>query len=55
MHWRLEAELLLLETEIEKPLRNLKKMRTTEEEIMVEHKEGNQNINVVGNDRPPQR
>ena len=55
MHWRLEAELLQLDFEIEKPLKNLKKMRTTEEEILVEHIEANQNNNVVENDRPPQR
>ena len=41
MNRRLEAELLPLDTEIEKTLRNLKKVRATEEAIMADHKKGN--------------
>ena len=52
MHRRPEAKLLPLDTEIEKTLRNLKKVRAAEEAVMVEHGEGNQNIPVVATDRP---
>ena len=52
MHRRPEAELLPLDTEIEKTLRNLKKVRAVEEAVMVEHSEGNQNIPIVATDRP---
>ena len=52
MHRRPEAELLPLDTEIEKTLRNLKKVRAVEEAVMVEHREGNQNIPIVATDRP---
>ena len=55
MHRRLEAELLSLDTEIEKTLGNLKKVRAAEEVVMAEHREGNQNIPVVTIDRPQQR
>ena len=41
MHRRPEAKLLPLDTEIEKTLRNLKKVRAAEEEVMVEHREVN--------------
>ena len=41
MHRRSEAKLLPLDAKIEKTLRNLKKVRVTEEEVMVEHREGN--------------
>ena len=38
MNQRLEAELLPLNTKIEKTLRNLKKVRVAEAATMVEHK-----------------
>ena len=41
MHRRPAAELLPLDTEIEKTLRNLKKVRATEEATMAEQKESN--------------
>ena len=41
MHRRLEAKLLSLDIEIEKTLRNLKKVRAAEEAVMAEHREGN--------------
>ena len=46
MHRRPEAKLLPLDIEIEKTLRNLKKVRATEEATMVEQREGNQNMHV---------
>ena len=52
MHKRLEVELLPGEIEIEKTLRSLKKVRAAEEVVMVENKEGNQNIPVIATDRP---
>ena len=52
MHRRPKAELLPLDTEIEKILRNLKKERAAEEAVMAEHRKGNQNILVVATDRP---
>ena len=55
MHRRPKAELLPLDTEIEKTLKNLKKVRATEEAIMAKHREDNQNILVVTTDRPQQR
>ena len=55
MHRRSEAELLPLDTELERTLRNLKKVRAGEEEVMVEHKEGDLNITVVATDKRQQR
>ena len=55
MHRRLEAELQPLDTEIERTLRNLKKVRAVEATTMVEKKEGNQNVPIVAIDRPQQR
>ena len=55
MHRRPKAELLPLNTEIEKSLRNLKKVRAIEATTMVEHREGNQNIPIVAINRPQQR
>ena len=52
MHRRLEAELLPLDTEIEKTLINLKKVRAIEEASMVEQRKGNHNIPIVAIDRP---
>ena len=55
MHRRPEAELLSLDTKIERTLRNLKKVRGDEAATMVEQREGNQNIPIVAIDRPQQR
>ena len=55
MHRRLEAELIPLDTEIERTLRNLKKVRSVEESSMAEQREGNQNIPIVATDRSQQR
>ena len=55
MHRRPKAELLPLDTEIEKILKNLKKVRATKEAVMAEHRKCNQNILVVATDRPQQR
>ena len=55
MHRRLEAELLPLDTEIKKTLRNLKKVRATEAAIMAGQREGNQNVHILATDRPQQR
>ena len=56
MHRRTRANLLPLNTELERMIRNLKKEKaTTEASIMVEKKEGNQNVLVVAADRPQQR
>ena len=41
MHRRPKAKLLPLDTEIERRLRNLKKVRAAEEASMEEHREGN--------------
>ena len=54
MHRRLEVE-LLLDTKIERTLRNLKKVRSAKEASMEEKREGNQNIPIVATDRPQQR
>ena len=55
MHRRLEIELFPLDTEIEKTLKNLKKVRAAEEAVMAEHREGNQNFPILAIDRPQQR
>ena len=52
MHRRPKAELLPLDTEIERTLRNLKKVRIAEASIMEEERETNQNIPVVAVGRP---
>ena len=43
MHRRSEANLLPLDTELEKTIRNLKKERATREAAMEKHQEGNRN------------
>ena len=43
MHRRLEVELLPLDTELERTLRNLKKVRVVEAVVMAEQEETNQN------------
>ena len=47
MQRRLEVELLPLNIELERTLRNLKKMRVVEEAVMAEQEEANQNELVV--------
>ena len=55
MHRRPEAELLPLDTKIERTRINLKKVRAAEKAVMAEHREGNRNISIVATDRPQQR
>ena len=52
MHRRPKAELLPLNTKIERTIINLKKVRATKAINMVEQREDNQNIHVVAIDRP---
>ena len=47
MHRRLEAKLLPLDTELERTLRNLKKVRVAKTTVMVDQEETNHNIQVV--------
>ena len=56
MNRRLDTELLPLDTEIEKTLRNLKKVRAIEEATMAEQREGNQNMPIaIGGPQQRQR
>ena len=55
MHRRQEVKLLPLDTKIKKTPMNLKKVRAAEEAVIIEHKEGNQNIHIIITDRPQQR
>ena len=56
MHRITRVDLLPLDTELERTIRNLKKERTTTEaSIMAEQREINQNIPVVAANRPQQR
>ena len=55
MHKRPKAELLPLETKLERTLINFKKVRVAEETVMAKHREGNQNIHVVATNREPWR
>ena len=52
MHRRLEAELLSLDTELERTLKNLKKVRSAETTVMAEQEETNQNEPVAKVERP---
>ena len=52
MHRRLEAELLPLDMELERTLRNLKKLRKVETTLMAEQEGTNQNVSVIALDRP---
>ena len=52
MHRRPKAELLPLDTKLERTPRNLKKVRLVEALVMVEQRETHQNIPVVVVDRP---
>ena len=56
MHRRTGADLLPLDTELDKAIRNLKKERAVAEaSSMVEQEDVNQNIPVVAPDRPQWR
>ena len=52
MHRRPKAELLPLDTELERMLRNLKKVRLVEASVMVEQEETNQNEPIAVVERP---
>ena len=52
MHRRPEAELLPLDTELERTLRNMKKVRKAEAIVMVGQEEINQNESVAVIKRP---
>ena len=52
MHKKLEAEPLPLDTELERTLRNLKKVRVVETKVMAEQEETNQNEPVIVVERP---
>ena len=52
MHRTLEVELLPLDIELERTLRNLKKVRVAEAVDMVEQEETNQNELVAVAERP---
>ena len=47
MHRKSEAELLPLDIEIERTLRNLKKVRAVEKVAIAEQRDVNQNISIV--------
>ena len=55
MNRKPEAELLPLDTELERTLRNLKKVRFVESVIMAEQREIQKNIPVVTVDRPQEQ
>ena len=52
MHRKLDAELLLLDTELKRTLRKLKKVRMTEAAVMVDEIEANQNVPIAVVERP---
>ena len=52
MHRKPEAELLPLDAELERTLRNLKKVRFAKAVVMAEQREIQQNIPVMAVDRP---
>ena len=52
MHRKPKAELLPLDTELERTLRNLKKVRSVESEVMAEQQETHQNIPALEIERP---
>ena len=55
MHRKLEVELLPLDIELEKTLRNLKKVRSTESIVMAKQRKIHQNTQVVATVERPQR
>ena len=52
MHRKPEAELLPLDTELERTLRNLKKVGIAKATVMADEREANQNVPVVVAERP---
>ena len=52
MHKRPEAELLPLDNELERTLRNIRKVRLAEASVMVEQRETHQNILIMEANRP---
>ena len=52
MHRKPKTKLLPLDTESERTLRNLKRVRFVEAVVMAEQRETQQNIPVVAGDRP---
>ena len=55
MHRKPEVELLPLDIELEKTLRNLKKVRSAESEVMEEYREIHQNTQIEATTERPQR
>ena len=53
MHKRTKSELLLIDTEIERTLRNLKKVRVAEKPVMVEQEGIDQHISTKPMTRRP--
>ena len=52
MHRKPKAELLPLNIEYDRTLRNMKKLRRVESEVMVEQQETHQNILALAIERP---
>ena len=52
MHRKPELELVPLDTELERTLRNPKKVRSVESTVMEEQQETNQNIPTLAIERP---
>ena len=52
MHIKPEAELLPLDTKLERTLRNLKKVRIAEAAMMTDEREVNHNVPVAVEERP---
>ena len=52
MHRKPKSKLVPLDTELERTLRNLKKVRSVESAVMVEQQETNQNIPALVIERP---
>ena len=52
MHRKLEADLLPLDTELKRTLRNLKNVRSVESAVMAEQQETHQNIPALAIERP---
>ena len=52
MHRKPEAELLPLDTQLERTLRNMKKVRSAKLAIMAEQQETHQNIPALAIERP---
>ena len=52
MHRRTRADLLPLDIELKKTIRNLKKERAVAEASMEDQREGNRNIPIIATNRP---